>query len=85
MSTNLEYKERERKRKKESRRQASKAQQEKEQHRARVRDKNVKTMEKNFVAAVRKWDMLAATKVKMSGIEKREKEHVRHFLHKTCK
>ena len=56
MSTNLEYKEREGQRKKESRRQASKAQREKEQlqHRARARDKNVKTMEKNFVAAVRK-------------------------------
>ena len=30
--------------------------------------------------------MLAATKVKMSGSEKKkhEQEHVRHFLHKTC-
>ena len=38
----------------------------------------------NFVAAVRKWEMLAATKVKMSGSEKKksEREHVRHFLHK---
>ena len=30
--------------------------------------------------------MLAATRVKMSDNEKkREQEHVRHFLHKTCK
>ena len=27
--------------------------------------------------------MLAATKVKMSGREKKEQEHVRYFLHKT--
>ena len=27
--------------------------------------------------------MPAATKVKMSGSEKNEQEHVRHFLHKT--
>ena len=41
----------------------------------------------NFVVAVRKWEVLAATKVKM--IERQwkknvEQEHVRHFLHKTC-
>ena len=28
-------------------------------------------------------EMLAATKVKMSGREKKEQEHVRYFLHKT--
>ena len=28
--------------------------------------------------------MLAPTKVKMSGSEKNEQEHARHFLHKTC-
>ena len=30
--------------------------------------------------------MLAATKVKMSGSQKKkgEQEHVRHYLHKTC-
>ena len=28
--------------------------------------------------------MLAATKEKISGSEKSEEEHVRHFLHKTC-
>ena len=39
----------------------------------------------NFVAAVRKREMLAVIKVKMSGSEKNsEQEHVRHFLHKTC-
>ena len=28
--------------------------------------------------------MLAATKVKMSGSEKNEQGHIRHFLYKTC-
>ena len=28
--------------------------------------------------------MLAATKVKMSGSQKNEQEHVRYFLHKAC-
>ena len=28
-----------------------------------------------FIAAVRKWEVLAATKVKVSGSEKREQEH----------
>ena len=38
----------------------------------------------NFVAAVRKWEMLAVIKVKMSGSENSgEQQHVRHFLHKT--
>ena len=37
----------------------------------------------NFVAVVRKREMLAATKVKMSDSEKiSEQEHVRQFLHK---
>ena len=39
----------------------------------------------NFVAAVRKWEMIAATKVKMSDSEKKKKsqqEHLRHFLQK---
>ena len=38
----------------------------------------------NF-AAVRKWKLLAATKLKMSGSEKKtsEQEHVPHFLPKT--
>ena len=39
----------------------------------------------NFVAAVRKLEMIAATKVKMSDSEKKsEQEHERHFLQKTC-
>ena len=44
----------------------------------------------NFIAAVKKRDKVAATKVKMSGSvkkkkkKKREQEHIQHFLHKTC-
>ena len=40
----------------------------------------------NFVAAVRKRELLVATTtMKMSGSEKKsELEHKRHFLHKTC-
>ena len=40
----------------------------------------------SFIAAVRKWEMLAASKVKMSGSEKNksEQEHIQHFLNKTC-
>ena len=38
----------------------------------------------NFMAAVRKWEMLAATRVKMSGIKKGLQEHIQHFLPKTC-
>ena len=40
--------------------------------------------EHKFTAAVRKREMLAATKEKMSGSEKVKQEHVRHFLHITC-
>ena len=38
------------------------------------------------MAAVRKWEMLAAAKVKISGSEKkkREQEYMRHLIHKTC-
>ena len=47
-----------------------------------------KEQHENFVAAVTKWEMLAATqyKVKMSGMQwkKSEQENVQHFLHKTC-
>ena len=40
---------------------------------------------KNFIAAVRKREVLGATKVKMSGSEKKsEQEHIQHFLQKTC-
>ena len=38
---------------------------------------------KIVIAAVRKWEMLAAIKMKMSGSEKTQ-EHIRHWLHKTC-
>ena len=38
---------------------------------------------KNFIAAVRKREMLGATKVKMSGSDKKsEQEHIQHFLQK---
>ena len=76
-SINLEYRERERQRKRESRRKAREAQQEKEWQRARARKKNkqrrqilLEEQHENFVVAVRKWEMLAAFKVKMSGSEK---------------
>ena len=40
----------------------------------------------NSIAAVRKGEMLATSKVKMSRIKKKKSEHkhLRHFLHKTC-
>ena len=40
----------------------------------------------NFVAEVTKWEMLAATNAswKWAAVKKGEREHVRHFLHKTC-
>ena len=77
MSTNMEYKEKEIQRKRESRRQASEAQREKEQQWAGARDKKqrrhflLEEQHEKFVAAVTKWEMLAATKVKMSGSEKK--------------
>ena len=39
----------------------------------------------NLIELVRKWEMLAATMVKMSNSEKNiyEQEHVQHFLHVT--
>ena len=58
MSTNLEYRARE------SGRQASEAQREKGRQGFRARDKNIFLLEEqheNFVAAVTKWEMLAAT------------------------
>ena len=88
MSTNLEYREIEIQRKRESRWQASDAQRVKERQRARVRDKIqlryflVEEQHENFVAAVRKWEMLAATTVKMSGSEKKVQEQVRRFFTK---
>ena len=69
---------RERQRKRESRRQASETEREKRRQRARSRDKNqrrhflLEEKHKNLVAAVRKWEMLAATNVKKSGSEKKQ-------------
>ena len=37
----------------------------------------------NYIAAVRKREMLAATNVKMSGSEKQSEQEHKHFLHKT--
>ena len=87
MSTNLEYRERERQRKRESRQRASETQREKERQGARAGDKEhlLEEQHENFVAAVKKRELLAVTNVKMSGIEKKsEQEQIRHFLHKTC-
>ena len=70
MSTNLEYRARERQRKRESRRQASEAQLEKGRQRSRARDKKkgyiflLEKQHENFIAAVTKWEMLAATNAK---------------------
>ena len=67
MPTNLEYRGRERQRKRESRRQASEAQREKERQRATARDQKqrrhffLEEQHENFVAAVTKWEMPAAT------------------------
>ena len=58
--------------------------------RARVRDKKqrrpilLKEKHENFLAAVRKWEMLANTKVKMSSRETSEQEYKKLFLSKTC-
>ena len=60
--------------------------------RAKARDKErrrpISLEEKlvNFIAVVRKREMLPATKVKMSGSEKKkiEQEQMRYLLHKTC-
>ena len=67
MSTNLEYRAGERQRKRESRRQASEPQREIGRQRPRARDKKqrrhflLEEQHENFVAAVTKWEMPAAT------------------------
>ena len=67
MSTNLEYRAGERQKKRESRRQASEDQREKGRQRSRARDKKqrghflLEEQHENFVVAVTKWEMLAAT------------------------
>ena len=77
MSTNLEYRARETQRKRESRRQASEAQQEKGDRdlEREIKSKGdiflLEEQHENFAAAVRKREMLAATKAKMSGSEKK--------------
>ena len=51
----------------------------------------VEERHENFVAAVRKWEMLAATEAKMSASEKEnkqtnnEQEHTRKFLEVSCR
>ena len=78
MSTNLEYRERERQTR--GRRQASEAQREKEQQRASARDKkqrrriSLEKQHENFVAVVRKWEMLPVSKVKMCFCSKKKSE-----------
>ena len=70
MSTNLEYGARERQRKRESRRQDNEAQREKGRQRSRARDEKKKEhflleeQNENFVAAVKKGEMLPATNAK---------------------
>ena len=68
MPTNLEYRAGERQRKRESRRQSSEAQREKERQQGLEREiKNkgdiflLEDQHENFVAAVTKWEILAAT------------------------
>ena len=67
MSTDLEYRAREGQRKRESRRQASEAQREKGRQRSRARDEKQRShfllqeQNENFVATVKKGEMLAAT------------------------
>ena len=39
----------------------------------------------NYIATVRKWEMVAATKMKMSGSGKQGEQEHKHFLHKTRK
>ena len=72
MSTNLEHIQKEKDRKRESRRQASEAQREKERQRARARDKKQRRhflLEEQYE---KEKEVPAATKVKMSGSEKKK-------------
>ena len=62
--------------------------------RARARDKkqrrqiSLEEKHENLIAGVRKWEMLAATKVKMSGSEKKQwtgtHTSIQHFPYKMC-
>ena len=94
MSTNLEYRARGIQRKRESVRQASAAQREKGRQGFRARDEKPKETffcwKNNMKILCSGGDKMRNAsahqcKVKMSGGEKSEREHVRHFLHKTCK
>ena len=65
-------------------RQASEAQREKELQRERKNKRGHFLLDWNKTKFC-SGGMLAATRVKMSDKEKKtEREHVRHFLHKTC-
>ena len=92
MSTNLEYRARERQRKRESRRQASEAQREKGRQRSRARDKKQR---RHFFVGRTTWKFCSGNEKvrnasgtnarwKWAVVKKSEREHVRHFLHKTC-
>ena len=85
MSTNLKFRAGERQRKRESSRQASEVQREiKGRQRSRARYKKqrrhflLEEQHENFVAAVIKWEMLAATNArwKWAAVKKSEQEHV---------
>ena len=49
----------------------------------KIRSHLLEEQHENFLAAVRKWEILANTKVKMSERKKSEQEQVQHILHKT--
>ena len=50
-----------------------------------IRSHLLEEQHENFAAAVKKREIPAVIKVKMSGSDKKsEQEQVRHFLHKTC-
>ena len=82
MPTNFEYRARERQTKRESGRQASEAQREKGRQGLEREIKNkgdivlLEEQHENFVAAVTKWEMLAAANVrwKWAAVEKSERE-----------
>ena len=95
MSTNLEYRAGERQRKIESWQQASKVQQEKRQQTSRVRDKKQR---RHFFGGRSTWKFCSGgdkmgnasghqckVKIIKRQWKKSEREHVRHFLVKTCK
>ena len=94
MSTNFEYyyRAREKQRKRESGWQASEAQREKGRQGLRARDKKPKETffvgrtTGKFCSSIDKMRNASGNqcKVKIAAVKKSEREHVRHFLHKTC-